>query len=187
MIFFFFTFCSLVLTHGKHSSFLSRSKRSESDARGQINYPRQPFPLSSPSDTPEKSGPYQRLKGPSASQANYFPPFYFTLPSTAHFLFPSYYPFSVFNFIFSIYLSSRLSSFNPMSQHYLVSSCHSTPFPLLTIKVLSFPLDFFFNPHFLTHDIFPLITQIHTAGEENKIGKPIGQMHPAPKMNKRVI
>lgn len=89
------------LTHEKHSFFLSRSKRAESSARGQINYLRQPFPLSSASDTPEKSGPYQRLQGPSASQASHFPPFYFTITFQFSFSFPkllSLYPVSLYPF-----------------------------------------------------------------------------------------
>lgn len=97
----FFFFVPWFLTHEKQSAFCSRSKRAESDARGQINYPRQPFPLSSPSDTPEKSGPYQRQKGPSASQVSYFPPFYFTVTFHCSFSFPqllSLYPISLYPF-----------------------------------------------------------------------------------------
>lgn len=62
-----------------------RSKRADSDARGRINYPRQLFPLSS-SDGGEKSGPYQRLKELSASQAIYI---HFTLPLPLNALFVS--------------------------------------------------------------------------------------------------
>ena len=94
-----FFFVPWFLTHEKHSSFLRRSKRAESGAGGRINYPGQAFPLSSLSDTPDKSGPYQRPKGPSASQAIFLR---FTLPSTAHFLSPSYYPFTPFHMILSI-------------------------------------------------------------------------------------
>lgn len=103
------------LTHEKHSSFLSRSKRAESNARGQINYPRQPFPLSSASDTPEKSGPYQRLQGPSASQASHFPPFYFTITLQFSFSFPkllSLYPVSLYPVSLDPFSPSFPCSFN---------------------------------------------------------------------------
>lgn len=129
-------------THEKHSSLLSRSKRAESDARGQINYPRQPFPLSSPSDTPEKSGPYQRLKGPSASQAGYFPPFCFTVTFHCSFSFPQL--LSLYPVILSTHLSSTLSNLNPASHHWSVSHCHYTPFPFPIITIMSFPPYFFF-------------------------------------------
>lgn len=127
-------FLPWLLTNEKHSSFLSRSKRAESDARGQINYPNQPFPLSSPSDTPEKSGPYQRLKGPSASQASYFLPFYFTVTFHCSFSFPqplSFYPISLCPF----HLFFFLLYFNPNSHHYLASACHCVPFPFPIMTV----------------------------------------------------
>lgn len=87
-----------------NSFFHSRSKGAESDARGQINYPRQPFPPSIRSDSQVKSGRYQRLKRPSASKASYLPPFHFTDTFHCTFLFSSYVPFTLFYFILSLFI-----------------------------------------------------------------------------------
>lgn len=131
-------------THEKHSSFLIRSKGAAPDARGQINYPRRPFPLSSPPDTTEKSGPYQRPKGPSASQPSYFPPFYFTLTFHCSFSFPrllSLSPISLYPF-HAIFLHSSLS-FNPTSHiTHFITSFNLTFF-------CPYPLFWFFSLHFI--------------------------------------
>lgn len=94
-----FFFCSLIFNPWE--TFFLPPQIKEGWVRRRINYPGQPFPLSSLSDTPDKSGPYQMPKGPSASQA-IFLRFTLLLPSTAHFLFLSYYPFTPFHMILSI-------------------------------------------------------------------------------------
>lgn len=104
--FFLFENCPWWLTHKKILPSLA-VQRAKTDARGQINYPKQPFPLSSPSDTPEKSGPYQRPKGPTVGMLFSFILLTFHLFPFPQLLSPT--PFLVIHFVFF---------FNPNSHHY---------------------------------------------------------------------
>lgn len=88
-------------------------------------------------------GPIKGWRGHQPAKQAIFLHFTLLLPSTAHFLFPSYYPFTLFHFILSIELSSILPTFNPTSHHCLVSAWHCVPFSSPIITVLSFPFNFY--------------------------------------------
>lgn len=97
-------------------------------------------------------GPIKGWRGHQPAKQAIFLHFTLPLPSTAHFLFPSYYPFTLFHFIPSIHLSSTLATFNPTSHHCSVSACHCMPFPSPIITTVYCPFLFIFSPPSLTHD-----------------------------------
>lgn len=95
-------------------------------------------------------GPIKGWRGHQPANPAIFLHFTSPLPSTAHFLFPSYYPFYSFS-LYPFHLSFLYSAmcFNPTLHHYLLSAWHHMPFSSPIVTVLSFPL--YFCPPSLTH------------------------------------
>lgn len=95
-------------------------------------------------------GPIKGCRGHQPAKQAIFLHFTLLLPSSSHFLFPSYYPFTLFHFILSPHPSPVLSTFNPTSYHFLVSACHWMPFPSPIIMIVLFL--FFLPPPSLVYD-----------------------------------
>lgn len=112
---------------------LSSLKGVKSDARGHINYPKQPFPLSSPSDTPENLGPIKGQRDHQPAKQAIF--LHFTYLPLLIFLFPT--------IILSPIVSCSLIKIHTVTQFQLA-------LPVLSIFYYNTNVIFLcYNPHFV--------------------------------------